>query len=45
MGASNSNPRLSLFPTQLKLAFFQLFELFLPSEFLKDNVLFIINLR
>ena len=44
-GASNCNPRLSSFPTQLKPTVFQLFELFFPSEFLKDNVLFIINLK
>jgi hypothetical protein len=44
-GASNCNPRLSLFPTQLKLTVFQVFELFFPSEFLKDNYLFIINLN
>ena len=45
MGASNCNPRLSSFPTQLKPTVFQLFELFFPSEFLKDNVLFFINLK
>jgi hypothetical protein len=46
MGASNCNPRLlSSFPTQLKPTVFQLFDLFFPSEFLKDIVLFIINLN
>ena len=45
MGASNCNPRLSSFPTHLKPTVFQLFELFFPSEFLKDNIHFIINLK
>ena len=37
-GASNCNPRLSSFPTQLKPTVFQLFELYFTSEFLKDKV-------
>ena len=36
---------LSSFPTQLKLTVVQLFESFFPLEFLKENILFIINLK